>query len=244
MRTMQRIVFLLCILVMNGVYLQAGGDIRLKGSYVGRVEDDGTIRIRGTAVGRFEKDGGIRIRGTLVGKIESDGTIRKRGSSIARVDSDGDVRLNGTLVGKVESDGDVRKRGTLIGSAAPPTCLASPTWPQEQADKQDSVSPQPLFSPDLALLQPKTRQEHEQSDLGGPCFAHYQSRGRELVFLGTQHGTRLDSPSHQLIEQVIDRFRPDCIVIEGSETRMGWSHFGLLQDAKRMVKRGACPEPL
>jgi len=95
----------------------AGGDLRIRGSYVGRVEDDGTIRIRGTAVGRFEKDGGIRIKGTLVGKIESDGTIRKRGSSIARIESDGDVRVNGSLQGKIEDDGDVRKRGTLIGSA-------------------------------------------------------------------------------------------------------------------------------
>ena len=32
MRTMQLIVFLLCIFVIDGVYLQAGGDIRLKGS--------------------------------------------------------------------------------------------------------------------------------------------------------------------------------------------------------------------
>ncbi len=132
----------------------------------------------------------------------------------------------------------------LVGSAALPPCLAGPTCPQEHTDNRDNGSPQPLFRPNLALLKPKTRQEHEQAALRGPCFAHYQSRGRELVFIGTQHGTRLDSPSHQLIEQVIDRFHPDCIVIEGSETRMGWSHMGLLRDANRMVIRGACPEPL
>ena len=46
--------------------------------------------------------------------------------------------------------------GTLIGSAAPPTCLAAPTWPQEQADKQDSVSPQ-RHVPQLAAKQQQMR---------------------------------------------------------------------------------------
>ncbi|MEC9148082.1 MAG: hypothetical protein VX470_04510, partial [Planctomycetota bacterium] len=45
----------------------AGGDIRVGGSSVGRVESDGSIRIRGTVIGKFESNGDIRIKGTVVG---------------------------------------------------------------------------------------------------------------------------------------------------------------------------------
>ncbi|MCH2182343.1 MAG: hypothetical protein MK108_10090 [Mariniblastus sp.] len=131
-----------------------------------------------------------------------------------------------------------------LWSGWPIPCLAAPACLQENAEKAAPDPPPISFVADLALLQPKTREDHEKADLRGACFAHYQSQGRELVFIGTQHGTRLDSPSHQLIEQVIDGFQPDCIVIEGSETRMGRSHPGLLRDARRMVSRGSCPEPL
>lgn len=115
---------------------------------------------------------------------------------------------------------------------------------QDDSKRATSGETIKLFSPDFKLLQPRTKQDHDKPELRSPCFSHYRAGDRELVFLGTRHGIRLDSPSHRLIEEVIQAYQPDCVVIEGSETRMGKSHPGLLKDARRMVADGACPEPL
>lgn len=111
-----------------------------------------------------------------------------------------------------------------------------------------SSAGQATDGPDLNRLHPKTIADHEQSGFRGAWFAHYRSTGsqgkRELVFLGTRHGIQLDSPSHRLIKDAITKFHPNCVVIEGSESRRGPNDPGLLRDARRMVSEGACPEPL
>ncbi len=102
-----------------------------------------------------------------------------------------------------------------------------------------------LFTPDLDLIKPLTPEDHRRLGQGrAPFFAQHKKDGRELVFLGTRHDVRLDSPSHRLIEEVITGFSPDCIIIEGFGTHEGSSPSRLLQDARRKVRNGACPEPL
>ena len=109
--------------MLIGVFLlaptvaMAGGDLRLGGSLVGRIENDGSIRVGGSVVGKFESNGDIRIKGTVVGKIESNGDIRKKGSIVGSVESNGDVRVGGSVKGRIESNGSVRKGGSVIGSA-------------------------------------------------------------------------------------------------------------------------------
>ncbi|MDG2186057.1 MAG: hypothetical protein P8K79_10290 [Mariniblastus sp.] len=138
-------------------------------------------------------------------------------------------------------------QGCLIACLAGKACRQDDIkeLPQ-QDDSKPATSDETTksFSPNFDLLQPRTKQDHDKPELGSPCFVHYRAGDRELVFLGTRHGIRLHSPSHRLIEQVIQAYQPDCVVIEGSETRMGKSHPGLLKDARRMVADGACPEPL
>ena len=137
--------------------------------------------------------------------------------------------------------------GCLFACLSDKACLQNDIKELSQQDESNPATGEETirsFSPNFNLLEAKTKQDHDKSELGSPCFVHYRMGNRELVFLGTRHGIRLHSPSHRLIEEVIKGFQPDCLIIEGSETRMGKSHSGLLKDARRMVADGACPEPL
>jgi hypothetical protein len=101
-----------------------------------------------------------------------------------------------------------------------------------------------LFKPNLDLLQAKSRAEHRRLGGQAPYFAHYQSGDRELVFLAARHEPRLGSPTHALVEAVIEGFKPDYVVVEGMATEAGPSPRGALRDARRRRKTGDCPEPL
>lgn len=100
------------------------------------------------------------------------------------------------------------------------------------------------FSPDLSLVKPLSRENHQAFGHRMPCFAHYRKGERELVFLGTRHGTALGSSSHLLIQQVIKGFMPDCLVVEGFPRELGPSPRRVLRDAQHQRARGVCPEPL
>ena len=102
----------------------------------------------------------------------------------------------------------------------------------------------PLFSPDLSLLQPRSREDHRRLGGRAPYFAHYRKKDRELVFLAARHEPRTGSSTHKLIEAVMKGFAPDYLIVEGIETKAGPSPSRPLRDARRRRTRGDCPEPL
>ena len=46
------------------------GDIRKRGSIIGRVENNGDIRLNGSIIGKVENNGDIRYKGSIIGKAE------------------------------------------------------------------------------------------------------------------------------------------------------------------------------
>ena len=98
--------------------------------------------------------------------------------------------------------------------------------------------------PDLTLLKERTRAEHRK--LGGriPYFAYYKKGQMELVFIAARHEPKTGSPTHRLIESVIEGFGPECVITEGLMSDEGYSPPGLLRDAKRRKPSGNLPEPL
>ena len=98
--------------------------------------------------------------------------------------------------------------------------------------------------PDFTLLKERTRAEHRK--LGGrvPYFAHYKKGRMELVFIAARHEPRTGSPTHRLIESVMEGFDPECVITEGLYTDEGYSPPPLLRDARRRKVSGDLPEPL
>ncbi|MEC7501691.1 MAG: hypothetical protein VX970_08180 [Planctomycetota bacterium] len=46
--------------------------------------------------------------------------------------------------------------------------------------------------------------------------------------MGSRHTSRFNSSTHAMVARLIGEFHPDCIVIEGLETKGGTSPPGLL----------------
>ena len=65
-------------------------------------EANGDIRVKGSVVGRIESGGSIRKKGSIAGEVESNGDVRKHGSIIGRIEANGDVRDHGSIVGRAE----------------------------------------------------------------------------------------------------------------------------------------------
>ncbi len=108
----------------------------------------------------------------------------------------------------------------------------------------EKAKKQGVLVPDFTLL--KARSEAEHRELGGraPYFAHYRKGDLELVFIAARHEPRMGSPTHRLIESVIQGFAPACVITEGLGSNAGFSPEGLLRDARRMKASGNLPEPL
>ena len=98
--------------------------------------------------------------------------------------------------------------------------------------------------PDFTLLKARTHAEHRK--LGGrtPYFAHYKKGRMELVFIAARHEPRVGSPTHKLIDSVIEGFGPECVITEGLRSEDGYSPDGLIRDARRREQSGNLPEPL
>ena len=66
----------------------------------------------------------------------------------------------------------------------------------------------------------------------------------ELVFIAARHEPRIGSPTHRLIESVMEGFGPECVITEGLRSEDGYSPDGLIRDARRREQSGNLPEPL
>ena len=102
----------------------------------------------------------------------------------------------------------------------------------------------PEFKPDFSLLQPRSNREHQQLGDHPPFFRQYRRGSKQLIFMGAQHTPRLNSSTHAMIRRLIHEFHPDCVVIEGLETKEGTSPPGPLRDARHLIGQSQCPEPL
>ncbi len=98
--------------------------------------------------------------------------------------------------------------------------------------------------PDFTLLKARTHAEHRKLGGRAPYFAHYKKGRMELVFIAARHEPRVGSPTHRLIESVIEGFDPECVITEGLYTDEGYSPPPLLRDARRREPSGNLPEPL
>ena len=98
--------------------------------------------------------------------------------------------------------------------------------------------------PDLTLLKPRTLAEHRKLGGRAPYFSHYRKGDIELVFIAARHEPRVGSPTHKLIEEVVEGFDPECVITEGLRSEDGYSPERLIADAKRREKSGNLPEPL
>ncbi|MFL2480889.1 MAG: nuclear transport factor 2 family protein [Verrucomicrobiales bacterium] len=98
--------------------------------------------------------------------------------------------------------------------------------------------------PDFTLLKARTLAEHRKLGGRAPYFAHYKKGRMELVFIAARHEPRVGSPTHRLIESVMEGFGPECVITEGLRSEDGYSPDGLIRDARRREQRGNLPEPL
>jgi len=98
--------------------------------------------------------------------------------------------------------------------------------------------------PDFTLLKARTHAEHRKLGGRAPYFAHYKKGRMELVFIAARHEPRVGSPTHRLIESVIEGFGPECVITEGLRSEDGYSPDGLIRDARRREQSGNLPEPL
>jgi hypothetical protein len=98
--------------------------------------------------------------------------------------------------------------------------------------------------PDFTLLKARTHAEHRKLGGRAPYFAHYKKGRMELVFIAARHEPRVGSPTHRLIESVMEGFGPECVITEGLRSEDGYSPDGLIRDARRREQSGNLPEPL
>ncbi|MCP4849955.1 MAG: hypothetical protein GY899_18605 [Verrucomicrobiaceae bacterium] len=116
--------------------------------------------------------------------------------------------------------------------------------PGEKVDKKERLHNQDIPVPDFKLLKPRSDAEHRKLGGRAPYFAHYRKGNLELVFIAARHEPRMGSPTHRLIESVIEGFAPACVITEGLGSEEGFSPRVLLRDARRMKISGNLPEPL
>jgi hypothetical protein len=121
-------------------------------------------------------------------------------------------------------------------------CVAE--GPGEKSEKEGKAQKQVIPVPDFELLKARSHAEHRELGGRAPYFAHYRKGELELVFIAARHELRMGSPTHRLIESVINGFAPACVITEGLGSEEGFSPRGLLRDARRRKPGGNLPEPL
>ena len=116
--------------------------------------------------------------------------------------------------------------------------------PEAKVDNELPPKKQDIPVPNFKLLKARSHAEHRELGGRAPYFAHYRKGDLELVFIAARHEPRTGSPTHRLIESVINGFVPACVITEGLGSEEGFSPRGLLRDARRRKPGGNLPEPL
>jgi len=81
--------------------------------------------------------------------------------------------------------------------------------------------PTELPEPDLSLLRDIQRATGKK--LGPIHLQHFHKDAKDLYYIGTHHGTDLENVSHETIAQAINKYKPQCVILEGIETNQGVS---------------------
>ena len=119
--------------------------------------------------------------------------------------------------------------------------LCPALWADEYESFKDKAD---ALTPDLSLLKARTISEHRKLGGRAPSFRHYKKRDIELVFVAARHEPRAGSPTHKLIQEVIEGYDPHCVITEGLRSHDGYSPERLISDAKLRERTGNLPEPL
>ena len=81
--------------------------------------------------------------------------------------------------------------------------------------------PTELPEPDLSLLRDLNRAAGKK--LGPIHLQHFHKDTKDLYYIGTHHGTDIENVSHETILQAINKYKPQCVILEGIETTQGVS---------------------
>lgn len=97
-----------------------------------------------------------------------------------------------------------------------------------------------VFKEDYSLIR-SWSSELQSKEMTLPYFSIFRSGGKELVFVAAKHSKNIESPTHELIANILKKYKPQLLIVEGYPTNLGISPSNLIERANNCPKEN-CPE--